>query len=73
MVNMYSMGMMNSMNSMNNGNVFKNYNDKFGCGRIDFTERPYVQPYPMATLPRAKEPLIQKTWLSRFIEKCFLS
>lgn len=74
MVNMYSMSSMGSMNtSFSGGNVFQNYKQKYGCGYEDFGTRPYAQPYPMAIVPRRPESAIQKSWLARFIKRCFIS
>ena len=78
MVNMYSMGMMSGgmygMNNMygNGGNVHQMFKSQYGVGYEDSgATRPYAQPYPMAIIPRAQEPLINKGWFARFIKQCF--
>ena len=76
-------GMMNTgmygMNSMySNGmsgygsNVHQAFKSMYGVGYEDSgATRPYAQPYPMAIIPRAPEPPEPKTWLGKFIKKCF--
>jgi hypothetical protein len=82
MVNMYSMnsmgmggmsGMMGSSgfsNNSNSTNVYQNFKAKYGVGYEDFGVRPYVQPYPMPILQTEPEPLMQRSWLGRFIMRC---
>ncbi len=81
MVNMYSGSMMpiGGMNTNMNGfqgggtNAHQALKAKYGVGYEDFGSRPYAQPYPMAIVPRRPEPACQKTWLGRFIQRCFLT
>ena len=78
MVNMYSMGMMGGMYGMGygsmygmGGNVHQAFKSQYGVGYEDFGSRPYAQPYPMAIVPRAREPKSEETWFGRFLRKCF--
>ena len=73
MVNMYSMGMgpmmgMNPMMGMSQqqGNVHQNLKNKYGVGYEDFGQKPYVQPYPFAIIPRQVEP--EKNWFQRLFK-----
>ncbi len=59
--------------AMTSGNVPQYFHSRYGDGYSDFGTRPYAQPYPMAIIPRAQEPSTQKTWLGRFIQRCFLT
>ncbi len=74
MYGMYGMNGMNSMSGMNSsgGNVHQSFKSMYGVGYEDSgATRPYAQPYPMAITPRAPEPPEAKTWLGRFLRKCF--
>ncbi len=75
MVNMFSGSMMpTNMNSFQGSvNVHQNLKAQYGVGYEDFGSAPYAQPYPMAVVPHRAEPAIEKTWLGRFIKKCFLT
>ncbi len=79
MVNMYSgsmmpMGMnMGMANTQGSGNVHQALKTKYGVGYEDFGSRPYAQPYPMAIVPRRPESGMDKTWLGRFIKRCFIT
>ena len=59
--------------AMNSGNVPQYFKSRYGNGYADFGYTPCAQPYPMAVVPQAKEPNLQKSWFDRFIKRCFLS
>ena len=60
---------MNSMSST--GNVYQELHAKYGCGYIDYNERPKVAGYPLAMNPIAVEPPVQRSWLGRLIKKLY--
>ena len=71
---MYGMNSMYGMSGMNSsgGNVHQSFKSMYGVGYEDSgATRPYAQPYPMAIIPRAPEPPIEKSWFGRFLRKCF--
>ena len=83
MVNMYSIGPMSmmggGMNSMygyssmygQGGNYHQAVKRQYGIGYEDSgATRPYAQPYPRAVVPMGPEPVMEKSWLGRFIKKC---
>lgn len=59
--------------SMTSGNVPQYFHSKYGNGYPDFGTKAYTQPYTMPIIPRAKEPAIEKSWIGRFIQRCFLN
>ena len=72
---MMSFGMygMNSMMGMSgsSGNVYQNMKQQYGCGHADFSDRPYVAGYPMPAVPKAPDPITERTWLGRLYNKLY--
>ena len=54
-------------------NVYTKSHALYGCGYEDYGTTPYRAAYPMAMI--TKDPIIarQKSWLQKFIEKCFIN
>ncbi len=84
MVNMFSIGPMSMMggampgmygySSMygQGGNYHQAVKRQYSIGYEDSgATRPYAQPYPMAITPRAPLPVVEQSWLGRFLRKCF--
>ena len=74
---MYGIGMYSAMGygniaGMNGGNVHQSVKAKYGVGYEDFGGKPYAQPYPQAIILREPEKPLPKTWIGRFLQKCFL-
>ena len=67
MINMYSTGMM-----FGGGyNVHSYYKNKYGVAPTDFAQRPYVQPYPMAYVPRTSQVKYPDSPILNFFRKIF--
>ena len=69
---MYGMYGMSGMNNMyGGGNYHQAVKRQYGIGYEDSgATRPYAQPYPRAIVPKGPEPVMEKSWLGRFIKKC---
>lgn len=65
------MGMNSYQNQGSNVNVYHNLHEKYGCGHIDFSERPKVAGYGNDVVVRRNEPVVKKSWFARFIQKCY--
>ena len=71
MYGMYGMSGLNNMYGAG-GNYHQAMKSQYGIGYEDSgATRPYAQPYPRAIVPKAPEPVIERSWLGRFIRKCF--
>ena len=56
----------------NGGNVHQAFKSQYGVGYPDSgASRPFIQPYPMAIIPYAKESPVKKSWFGRVMSKLF--
>ena len=71
MISMYGPMMYGSMmyGSMGAGNVMQHYQQRYGCGQIDFGNKPYVQPYPVAISPIAEPAKPDRGWIKNLVHK----
>ena len=51
------------------GNVYQNLKSQYGCGYVDYAERPKVAGYPVEINPQPHYAHVRHSWLSRFISK----
>ena len=57
--------------SMSSGNVYQNLHSKYGCGYIDYAERPKVHGYPLGINPSGKHSYFKGSWLGELIKNLY--
>ena len=61
----------NSMSMGNSGNVYQAIRAKYACGYADSAERPKIAPYPMDIIPKSQDPVVQRNWFGRLLNKMY--